>query len=753
MNPPPSSPLRGETLPLILSLGDPRSTDRAHAGGKASRLAFLRQAGQPVPDGFVIPTVSLADAIAGLGGEPTEAQVRASSLGKELERGIAQAFLALGTPVAVRSSGMAEDLGSASFAGQYETVLDVRDPGSVIAAVRSCLASACSQRVRTYLRERGISSQPMAVLIQRMVPARVSGVAFTVHPVTGERGVVVISAVAGLGESLVSGTSNAEEWEIRGDRTERRRVTLPLLTPGEALRVAELARQVSGDEPTDLEWGLDGDGLHLLQARPMTAVPDPVSWEVDSPVPYIRNFRLGEWIGAPLTPLTESWLVTEMEELAHGHFQKLFGLRPPRPLHILVNGWYFYGGLNYDLSLGAWLRCLPTTLKNLFSHYHEMMAVSATSLGFHQEAARWRETLLPPYQDQVRRWEGEVDSLEPSQWMELLRGVVEAAGVQLASIIGVAGYGAKSELALMEFLKTHAPEEQWSVYELVVGAGASPFPHDVEGLDWIFPTLGERGPLPPPPSEETRSRLLAHRQGVEDRVRQSLPRRRQGRFDHLLKEARIAHATRQEQTTAFTLGWPVMRRALRHLGRHLVEGHILSSAEDIVFLTRTELEAALGDLGVAPPVAARRRLWDRQRRLCPPLMVGQRTGLYKTIWDQVEALLHHQEHDAPDALRGMPGSPGRVSGPARVILGLNELDRLYPGEVLVAPITTPAWTSAFSRALAIVTDTGSIASHASIVAREHGIPAVVGTANGTARIMDGQRITVDGSVGVVRLQG
>ena len=94
-----------------------------------------------------------------------------------------------------------------------------------------------------------------------------------------------------------------------------------------------------------------------------------------------------------------------------------------------------------------------------------------------------------------------------------------------------------------------------------------------------------------------------------------------------------------------------------------------------------------------------------------------------------------------------------MTGPARVVRSVDELHRLLPGEVLVAPVTTPGWTAAFSRALAVVTDTGSVASHASIVAREHGIPAVVGTGNGTARIVDGQRITVDGSRGVVRLGG
>ena len=127
--------------------------------------------------------------------------------------------------------------------------------------------------------------------------------------------------------------------------------------------------------------------------------------------------------------------------------------------------------------------------------------------------------------------------------------------------------------------------------------------------------------------------------------------------------------------------------------------------------------------------------------------------MLKQIQTLLSAALHHEEHLAPDALVGMPGSAGRVTGTARVVRSIDELWRLQDGEILVCPVTTPAWTLAFARAKAIVTDTGSMASHASIVAREHGIPAVVATGHGTARIADGQVITVDGGRGVVRLQG
>ena len=103
-------------------------------------------------------------------------------------------------------------------------------------------------------------------------------------------------------------------------------------------------------------------------------------------------------------------------------------------------------------------------------------------------------------------------------------------------------------------------------------------------------------------------------------------------------------------------------------------------------------------------------------------------------------------------IRGNAGSRGKVTGPARVALTLEEAGALQPGEILVCPTTAPAWTPLFATAAAVVTDTGGILSHCAVVAREYGIPAVVGTQVGTATIRTGQRITVDGSTGTVTLE-
>ncbi len=100
----------------------------------------------------------------------------------------------------------------------------------------------------------------------------------------------------------------------------------------------------------------------------------------------------------------------------------------------------------------------------------------------------------------------------------------------------------------------------------------------------------------------------------------------------------------------------------------------------------------------------------------------------------------------------MPASPGRATGPVRIVRGPEDFDQFQTGEVLVAQVTAPAWTPLFERAAAVITDGGSVAAHASLVAREYGIPAVVAAGDATSRLQNGQRVTVDGSAGVVEVE-
>ena len=232
--------------------------DRSRAGGKGAVLAELAGAFD-VPDFFVVPT----DAF-GPEGLTAEAGVSLDAAVRELGEG----------PFAVRSSGVDEDGAEAAHSGQFDTLLNVA-PGDVREAVAAVWRSGFTETLAAYRQARGLSgeAQPPAVVIQRMAAATAAGVAFTADPVSGDPEVVVISAVQGLADRLVSGEEDGETWQMRKDR-----VTAPddaVLTVAQAQQVADLARRAEAHygRPQDVEWAFEGARLYLLQSRPITTLP------------------------------------------------------------------------------------------------------------------------------------------------------------------------------------------------------------------------------------------------------------------------------------------------------------------------------------------------------------------------------------------------------------------------------------------------------------------------------------------------
>jgi rifampicin phosphotransferase len=291
------------TIPL------PQATNLAEVGHKAATLAALLSAGLPVPDGVVVP-VGAADA-----GAP--------AVPDELVAALAGTIRDWGdVPVAVRSSGTAEDLPHASYAGLYTTVLDVRGEAALRAAVSRCWASAQAPQVTAYSGD--VAAAPgLAVLVQPMVPAVAAGVAFTADPVTGDRSVVVIDAVRGLGEQLVSGAVTPERWEVRAEAHRlAAAVSGPVLDASTACAVAALARRVEQvlGASQDVEWALTADGtLVLLQARPVTALAEEPVRLIPLPVEPPEGFWARETSHAPLpwTPFTHAVLESRNRGLRH----------------------------------------------------------------------------------------------------------------------------------------------------------------------------------------------------------------------------------------------------------------------------------------------------------------------------------------------------------------------------------------------------------------------------------------------------
>jgi pyruvate,water dikinase len=241
-------------------------------------------------------------------------------------------------------------------------------------------------------------------------------------------------------------------------------------------------------------------------------------------------------------------------------------------------------------------------------------------------------------------------------------------------------------------------------------------------------------------------------------------------FEDLLAEARAAYAVRDDDVALVMTGCGLMRRALLAAGRRLAAHGLLAAPDDVWFLRRPELEAALAGRPAADLPAranARRREHEAHRAAAPlpaafgtppapppalPLSPAARQALESTL----ASLAHTSGTQAlppatgPRELRGHAAARGRYTGTARVVRGEADFDRIEPGDVLVCPVTSPAWTVLFGSIGALVTDVGGLLSHPAITAREFGIPAVVGTRTATASVADGQTVEVDGTTGTVR---
>jgi len=715
--------------------------DAELVGAKAANLGQLIQAGFDVPAGVVLPA-SLEDA-----GVPAAA---------------AEALARLrGDRFAIRSSAISEDLAGASFAGQYETLLNVPREG-VADAVGACRDSASAQRVAAYRdrKELGEAPSAVAVIVQEMVDAEAAGVAFSADPVTGARDRVLVSAVKGLGERLVSGQATADEWWVESGKATCRTAAEGAVDADTVLRVATLAQAAADHfrQPQDIEWALDSTGrLLVLQARPITALPDEVRWEAPGGGSYVRNYRLGEWFFEPLTPLFADWLVKRLESRVVDVSHQVYGFPLPDRSHALVNGWYFQGLGWLPRSrlrlVGILLR--GVLAKGAFRSRRRLVLMMPPNLelGVRAHQDEFRRRVQPAHRQLVEECSKRESAAGPPELVELVDQLADDAGEYFWYIGIVGGYAWKSELKLARFCRRHlAVSDLASHQELVLACREpEPAPHTVFSLDWYRALPSETASSDVGDERRVRhERLRVRRQAAESAARAALagqPKLRQ-RFEALLSVAQEFAAVREEQVSELTLAWPVFRLALRRLGEELVRRKVLDEADEIYFLTRGEVIAASGDL--AQTAGTRREIWERHRRLSPPLWLGPEHPLWRQMMDdQVDSFRAATATSGQELVRGMPSSPGVARGRVRVVTGPEGFGSFQAGEILVAQATTPGWTPLFARAAAVVTDTGSVMAHASLVAREYGIPAVVGTGEATRKLRDGMLITVDGSAGVV----
>ena len=333
----------------VVDLGAIDRTQVALAGGKGANLGeLLRIEGTRVPAGFCVTTGAfrrvVADApgidgaldrLSRLGPDDLE-EIRAVSgearrtiealaIPDDLEATIIRSLATLGenAAYAVRSSATAEDLPTASFAGQHDTYLDVAGPTAILRHVSRCWASLFSERAVAYRLRNGVNHRNahMAVVVQRMVIPQAAGVLFTADPVTGDRKVATVEAGLGLGEALVSGRVNADVFTVRGGEVLAKSVASgeqPALTDAQVVQLVQLGRRIEAHfgHPQDIEWCLDGDGFWIVQSRPITTL-FPIPGAVDQANRVYISVGHQQMMTDPMKPLGLSlWQLTTPRPMA-----------------------------------------------------------------------------------------------------------------------------------------------------------------------------------------------------------------------------------------------------------------------------------------------------------------------------------------------------------------------------------------------------------------------------------------------------
>jgi hypothetical protein len=667
----------------------------ARFGGKAAHLAQLLSAGHPVPPGFAL--AHDADA--------SEPDTRAA---------LRTALATLGdVPLAVRSSAVDEDGAVAACAGIYESVLDVRGEAAVLEAIGRVRASGSSARARAY-RESDSAAQ-MGLVIQELVRPQAAGVLFTADPLTGDRETCVVSAVPGLGESLVSGEDSGEEWVARGTTlTRRRRLERSVLNEAEVRALAALGRQIAArtGTPQDIEFVIAAGQISLVQARPMTALPERVAWEPPHRGgTWTRTFRWGEWLPDPVSPLFASWFLPRTQVTFVAGSLRILGAKITGPIHGVVNGWYFHSGSGTRNALAM----VPGILWRRFRFMRAVMTtakdpVAAEPLAAAPSRRFYEDDLLPRY----RALASAAVPDEPEAQIAYIDRVCDIHGELMLSMTLVGGFAWKVESALARFFREHLRAVEGAPHELVSGLAPVPPPDAHLGcsIDWLHPTAGELGLAGGEPFVPAGA--AARRVELEQVCLAALSPALQARFRGILGVARDYALVREQQSRDLTLAWPTVRTVLRRLGARAARAGAFDGADDVFWLERSELESALEGHSLRRRVVERRARWQHQRRLLPPLTLGVMPGFIGKMFSDFEHDLRGGAHDEADtAIKGAPASAGRATGPVRVVRTPADFAKFQPGEVLVATATATAWTPLFARASAVGTLRSSPASTAS----------------------------------------
>ncbi|MFI5940764.1 rifamycin-inactivating phosphotransferase [Streptomyces uncialis] len=857
----------------VLDLQEVDETQVAVVGGKGAHLGGLsRIEGIRVPDGFCVTTDAFRrimaeapsiddqlDRLSRLDPDDREAirtlsarirrTIEGIALPDDLAAAITRALARLGeqSGYAVRSSATAEDLPTASFAGQQDTYLNVVGPAAVLQHISRCWASLFTERAVTYRRRNGIDHRTvrMAVVVQRMVFPHAAGILFTADPLTGNRKVATVDAGFGLGEALVSGLVNPDVFKVRDGEivakavaakqravharptggTEEvtidpRRQGEPTLTDAQVVRLVELGRRIEAHfgRPQDIEWCLLNDDFQMVQSRPITTLfPAPETGDQENHV-YV-SVGHGQMMTDPMKPLGLSmWQLTALVPM-HTAGGRLFvdvtrRLASPASRAGLLDALgkddlLIRDALETVLDRDGFVPSLPhadpgrppadasvpvETDPAIVAGLIERSQASIAALGRDirtKSGPALFDFLLEAFEEHKRilgdplNFQAIMAGMDATRWLndKLLEWLGEKNAADALTLSAPDNVTSEMGLALLDVADVIRPHPE--VVALLEGVEDEGFldelaklPGGAEARDAIENYLDRYGmrcigeiDITRPRWRERPSTLVP---AILDNVRNFEPGAAERRFEHGRREAqqkeqdllsrlralpdgerKADEAKRMIDRVRTFIGYReypkygivsryfVYKQALLAEAERLVRAGVLPEKEDVFHLTFQEFHDVVRSNQVDDRLIQERKdAFRSYHALTPPRVL--------TSDGEAVAGVYRRDDVPAGALIGVPVSAGTVEGRARVVLDLAKAD-LAAGDILVTACTDPGWTPLFVGIAGLVTEVGGLMTHGAVIAREYGLPAVVGVERATRLIRDGQRIRVHGTDGYVEI--
>lgn len=735
-------------------------------GSKARNLGFLIKNRYAVPVTFVCPACETLDL---------------NGLKRELE-----ALTDRGKAYAVRSSADVEDGPDHSFAGLFKSVLDVQGIDNLLEAVQSVRESADSPEVKKYMTENGIEKPRihMAVLIQEMVEAVCSGVAFSKNPLTGFSETLVEACPGKATDQACREPLRwVEKWGSLREKPETDWMPEELVwkVVGHAKRLEE---QVGC--PVDVEWAFDGDTLYLLQVRPITKLGIPVYSNAISkemlpgvikPLVWSVNTALNNDLWVKLIYRATGRRAAEPKELT-GHFygrayfnMEVFGK---------VFEWFGMPRESLEILMGIEMegpdrpRLVPGARALLYMPRLLAMGVRLLSLTGRLPGLERRKTQkLGEIEERLSGTEdpgallGIFDALfeeiTPVVYFNvavplltmahhrLLCRMVEKAGLELQDFeipgVTIATSVHDPNRALVRLHQKHfsnggpETEQQKSSLMADVEAFLDRFGyHSDSNSDFSVKTWRETPDLIIDMIRAASDPGMGDKP-LNDRTKKRLPLFRRMLLERVVSKTGCLGEAREMVSMLYSSYYALFRQCFLKLGNRLGEAGKLDEPGDIFYIYLHELKALIEEdssMDLAALAAERKEWFEGMGRVNPPgLIFGNEAPPVLPV--------------GREAYHGVPVSLGVYEGPSKVLRGLGDHEKLHKGDVLIIPYSDVGWTPLFCKAGAVVSESGGVLSHGAIMAREYGIPAVV-SAKGACGIPDNTRVHVDGKTGIVTVR-